>query len=533
MTVNCAPASIQTGQTSQCSATLTGTGNYNLAVSWTVDNGAIDQSGKYTAPASATVANVTATSVNDGKSGAAQITVSTPPPTPTSKVWTWMRGSNTRSVPTAGAPAEGVYGTLGVAAASNVPGGRSLAVNWIDKSGKLWLFGGQGFDSNGIGGDLNDLWEYDPASNMWTWMGGSSTEGATGFYGIPGVANAHNIPGGRWGSVSWVDGSGNLWLFGGGGIDSTGVSGYLNDLWEYNPTTKTWTWMNGPNTNGGYSPLPGVYGTQGVPAAGNIPGGRDSSVGWIDGTGNLWLFGGDGVDFFLNDLWEYSPTSNMWTWMGGDMPGIQAGVYGTQGTPAASNVPGGRVPTAAWTDSSGSFWLMGGIGYDSTGKEGYLDDLWWFDPTFKMWTWMGGSNSATSAAINYGTQGVPAASNLPGGRVGSASWVDSKGNLGFFGGLGYDSTGTLGYLNDLWEFNPTASTPWTWMSGSSTVGTLDGGQSGIYGTQGVAAASNVPGGRTVAVSWIDASGNLWLFGGFGFDSNGELGYLNDLWQYQP
>ena len=38
-------------------------------------------------------------------------------------------------------------------------------------------------------------------------------------------------------------------------------------------------------------------------------------------------------------------------------------------------------------------------------------------------------------------------------------------------------------------------------------------QPGVYGTQGIAAASNVPGGRENAVSWTDSKGNLWLFGG--------------------
>jgi N-acetylneuraminic acid mutarotase len=43
----------------------------------------------------------------------------------------------------------------------------------------------------------------------------------------------------------------------------------------------------------------------------------------------------------------------------------------------------------------------------------------------------------------------------------------------------------------------------------------------------------MPGGRNSISSWIDTSGNLWLFGGDGYDSTGELGYLNDLWQYNP
>ena len=54
------------------------------------------------------------------------------------------------------------------------------------------------------------------------------------------------------------------------------------------------------------------------------------------------------------------------------------------------------------------------------------------------------------------------------------------------------------------------------MSGSER-----GGQSGTYGTKGVAAPGNVPGAREGAVSWTDASGNLWLFGGDGYAASGD------------
>ncbi len=75
---------------------------------------------------------------------------------------------------------------------------------------------------------------------------------------------------------------------------------------------------------------------------------------------------------------------------------------------------------------------------------------------------------------------------------------------------------------------------WTWKSGSAT-----GNQGGVYGTQGVAAAkgtaalANVPGARYSAVGWIDNSGSLWLFGGFGYPSNDFADLLNDLWKYNP
>jgi hypothetical protein len=37
-----------------------------------------------------------------------------------------------------------------------------------------------------------------------------------------------------------------------------------------------------------------------------------------------------------------------------------------------------------------------------------------------------------------------------------------------------------------------------------------------------------------SVTWTDAAGNLWLFGGVGADSvSVGGGYLNALWVYQP
>ena len=55
------------------------------------------------------------------------------------------------------------------------PGARYNAVSWTDSEGNLWLFGGSGFDANGNGADLNDLWKFNPSTNEWAWMGGGST----------------------------------------------------------------------------------------------------------------------------------------------------------------------------------------------------------------------------------------------------------------------------------------------------------------------------------------------------------------------
>ncbi len=50
-------------------------------------------------------------------------------------------------------------------------------------------------------------------------------------YGTLGVASTSNVPGSRSNSVSWTGSTGNFWLFGGSGNDSTGTGGLLS--WPY------------------------------------------------------------------------------------------------------------------------------------------------------------------------------------------------------------------------------------------------------------------------------------------------------------
>lgn len=147
--------------------------------------------------------------------------------------WIWESGSSTANTPTHTQP--GVYGTLGLAAAGNVPGARESATSWTDSGGNLWLFGGYGVSSTGGYGYLNDAWEFNPAAQEWTWVSGAKLSGASGVYGTLGASAGGNVPGGRYYAASWTDGVGNLWLFGGYGLDSTGTNGYLNDLWKYQP----------------------------------------------------------------------------------------------------------------------------------------------------------------------------------------------------------------------------------------------------------------------------------------------------------
>src|ERR1039458_9912551 len=78
VTVTC-PSPIQYGGTSQCSATVTGTGSFSSSVTWAASAGTISSSGLFTAPsggATSLQVTITATSTQDtSKSGTATVTV--------------------------------------------------------------------------------------------------------------------------------------------------------------------------------------------------------------------------------------------------------------------------------------------------------------------------------------------------------------------------------------------------------------------------------------------------------------------------
>lgn len=424
--------------------------------------------------------------------------------------WTWMSGDNSTLQ-------AGSYGTKGIPSPTNKPGARYGAVSWTDNSGNMWLFGGEGYDGIGNLSYLNDLWRWDGAN--WTWISGPSTGNTAANYGTKGVAVATNIPGGRKEAVSWVDNTGNFWLFGGQGIvDTSGNGGWLNDLWRWDGAN--WTWVSGDNILS----QAGVYGTKGTVAAGNKPGGRSGAVSWKDQSGNLWLFGGLGYDTngtwsYLNDLWKWDGTN--WTWMSGSNLTGQYGSYGTKGVSASSNTPGSRRYAVSLVDRNGSFWLFGGDG-QAKSVSGYLNDLWKWDGT--NWIWVAGDDQPTISAT-YGTKGIAAPTNKIGGRMQANAWIDNSGNFLFFGGNGTAGNGVTGSsLNDLWRWD---GTYWTWVAGDSS-----SAQGGIYGTKGVTSATNTPGARYGASSWIDKSGDIWMFGGYGYASTTFPGYLNDLWRYK-
>ena len=392
--------------------------------------------------------------------------------------WTWMGGTQNSMAP-------GVCATPGVPAAGNMPSARQSSATWTDPNGNFWLFGGQGIAEIGYG-YLNDLWEYTPSTGEWTC--------------IPETAG----PQPRQDASAWTDSSGNLWLY--GGIGETEMA----DIWKFTPSTGAWTYVG----DAGGAP---VYGTLGVPAAGNKPGARMDITTWTDSSGNFWLFSG-WVSGALspNDLWRYTPSTGEWTWMAGGQSGDAH--WGKLGVPAAGNVPGWRIGAVSWTDLSGNLWLFGG----TEDYSGVSNDLWKYTPSTGQWTWMSGSQTDDSPGV-FGTRLVPAAGNAPPARQYARGWTDLSGSLWLYGGSGLNVGETR---SDLWKYTPSTGL-WTWMGGDQKINGL-----GSFGIPGVASPANWPSSRDLAMSWTDLNGDFWLFGGYGTSVSNRF-WLNDLWRYAP
>jgi N-acetylneuraminic acid mutarotase len=375
-----------------------------------------------------------------------------------------------------------------------------------------------------------------------------------------------STPGGRDFAASWTDKTGRRWLFGGNGFPYPSPLGnqlpsFLNDLWVNDPSVGGWVPANLPIFTNSQN-IPAVFQDRVEPLeaedvpTGSTPGSRWGSSSWTSNSGDLYLFGGQGIDSnglegLLNDVWKCTPGASVdaagagtsscpWTLVGGTTVRNPGGSYGTQGV--AGGVPGGRWAAATTTDASGNFWLFGGQGADSAGTIGLLNDLWEYNAAANQWTWIGPAPSnVANQNGNYGTQGTGTGTTAPGGRQAAVLWADSSGNLWLFGGFGLDSAGTGNagpppagaILNDLWEFNITTK-QWTWVSGSNLAN-----QTGTYSTEAssnlsTGVATDTPGSRWGAVGWTDVNNNLWFYGGWGYGTTttDPTGFLDDIWEYQ-
>lgn len=305
-------------------------------------------------------------------------------------------------------------------------------------------------------------------------------------------------------SQSWTTKNGNFYVFGG---DS--LSGIINDLWKYEPTSNRWTQIHSFDTVTGGSSV-------GDPVNGTRPPGRRNAATWTDHNGDLWLFGGFGGGL-LNDLWKFTIENNRWEaifqsddWT--DVPGIyDEGFFA---------YPGSRDKASAWLDHEGNLMLFGGSGYGANmWQTNSLNDLWKFNITKSEWevVYCLGDSLANHSIISGNHP-------IPGSRFGAISWSGQDGNVWIFGGsgLGADPLNSIQtYLNDLWKYLP-AENRWEFFGGT-------GDYLAEYNQLG---ENPFPASRSNSASWISSDSKLWMYGGFSIKPvTGDSVVLGDLWSF--
>jgi len=432
-------------------------------------------------------------------------------------MWTWVNGDSTMDAPP-------VFGIQGIPDSLNHPSAAYEGCEWTDKQGNFWFFE----SVIPVAGWDNDLWKYNPSTNMWAWMKGPGIAHNTGNYGVQGVAANTNLPPCRgFGIASWTDTTGNFWMY--GGFNNVGGPYHtFGDLWKFDVASNNWTWMSGSNLP---NQLP-VYGTQGIPSPANSPGARmESACTWVDDNNHLWLFGGEDDTGQHNDLWKYDIATNEWTWMKGSDTLNSPGFYGTQGLANTLNTPSARDAYSKWKDRAGNFWMFGGWTHYMPcpiGNAPYYNDMWKYDVGNNEWTWVSGPDFPCDVGTHSPVCLISNA-NLPVSRMESRScWIDTAGDFWMFGGLAVDTSITYYamWLNDMWKYSPVNNT-WK-LIWSDTIPNQDGN----FGIKGITSPCNRPLGRMGAVSWFEPNLNsIFLFGGYQYYIPGSGNLRSAMWRY--
>jgi hypothetical protein len=226
----------------------------------------------------------------------------------------------------------------------------------INSLGKGYVGGG----GDGVGGYLNDFWEYNPSTDIW-------------------IQKA-NYPGaGRIGLVGFS--IGNKGYVGGG---ATGTS-MAQDFWEYDPNTNSWTQKaNLPAGKRCYS-FSFSIGTKGYIGAGWDASYTPTSDFWeYDVVTNTWTqksnYGGGvttrgvgiststkgyacmGYPSANSNFWEYNPASNIWT--------------------QRANVAGPMYADVVGFSICEKIYIGTGESNDSTG---ITNELWEYEPANNIW----------------------------------------------------------------------------------------------------------------------------------------------------
>ncbi len=309
------------------------------------------------------------------------------------------------------------------------------------------------------------------------------------------------------GAATWIDEDDHMWLFGGIGKDADGRTGYLNDLWKFNPSLKQWTWVGGSSKANGRA----AYGKKDVASPENQPGARQNAASWTDRQGNFWLFGGMGVaekekaenkddkgekdikDEDKKDKDEKEKEEKDKKDKEEKDKKEKEEKDKREKDKKDKEEKDKRDKDKKDKDKKGD---DSTLDTEAKSEEGLLNDLWMYSPTTGQWTLVSGNSTPNKKSKN----------NAPGSRYMSGGWIDDANTIWLFGGSGYSSKSDVRDLNDTWKFSISTKT-WTLVNDDEK-------------------ETNTPSGRRGTTTWVDKNGNFWLFGGAS-----RSAYLNDLWKY--
>ena len=232
--------------------------------------------------------------------------------------------------------------------------------------------------------------------------GPAGPQGPAGTVGIEGQPGQSGTPG--------IPGSGTP------GAPGDGVTIVTNDsgTWVFNPTTNTWTNINGPAGPAGPQGPAGTVGVEGQPGQSGTPG--------IPGSGTPGA-PGDGVTIVTNDsgTWVYNPTTITWTNINGPAgPQGPAGTVGVEGQPGQSGTPG--IPGSGTPGAPGDGVTI--VTNDS--------GTWVYNPTTNTWTNINGPAGPQGLAGADGTDGIDGATG-PQGPAGPQGLAGADGTDGIDG----------------------------------------------------------------------------------------------------
>jgi gliding motility-associated-like protein len=428
-----------------------------------------------------------------------------------SGTWVWMGGDTSFLC-------LGNFGTKGVPSITNKPPGRYEANYWTDTSGNLWMFGG----SSSLG-ELNDLWKYDIAAGIWTWVSGSNVPNAGPVYGVQGIPSVNNEPpNSSYGAACWITSDNCLWLYG----------GYFcgNDLWRYSISTNEWTWMKGDGIWPTFSGAP-LLGTKGIADATVTPGPIIETKSSYTLNNELYLFGGGAslTGSFSNLMYKYLPTSNNWVWLSGDTTNnFNNGIKFVEND---SVLPCNKLSYSRWIDKNNKLIVFGGDEVKNS-IINRTNDAFGFNTITNKWSQLSYATIPNdTVGVNNGFCNPDSAASPPSiFEYSTVTTNDCNKTNWLFGG-----SSIVYYTNQLWSFN-TINDNWTLHRGYNQVISID-----TFGAQGVGAATNIPAARSGSAIWTDKQNNVWIFGGYKYyskDSNNDplfsvQNYSGDLWKYIP